>query len=72
MAVNRKATMAKRQREMDQKDRVKMREARQAERQARAEARKAAGLGADPLDELTFDADGRPIVARSEDGMLVP
>lgn len=72
MAVNRKATMAKRQREMDQKDRVKQREARQAERQARAEARKEAGLSTDPLDELQFDAEGRPIVARSEDGMVVP
>jgi hypothetical protein len=72
MAVNRKATMAKRQREMDQKDRVKQREARQAERQARAEERKAAGLSVDPLDELQFDADGRPIVARAEDGMVVP
>lgn len=72
MAVNRKATMAKRQREMDQKDRVKQREARHADRQARADARKAAGLSTDPLDDLQFDADGRPIVVRDEDGMVVP
>ena len=71
MADNRKATMAKRQREMDQKDRVKQREARQAERQARAEARKAAGLNDDPLADLQFDADGRPIVNRDEDGIVI-
>ena len=72
MAVNRKATMAKRQREMDQKDRVKQREVRHAERLARAEARKAAGLGSDPLDDLQFDANGMPVVVRDEDGMVVP
>lgn len=72
MAVNRKATMAKRQREMDQKDRVKQREARHADRLARAEARKAAGLSADPLADLQFDADGMPVVARDEDGMVIP
>jgi hypothetical protein len=71
MAINRKATMAKRQREMDQKDRVKQRETRQAERQARTEARKAAGLSTDPIDDIQFDADGRPIVARTEDGLPV-
>ena len=68
MAVNRKATMLKRQREMDQKDRVKQREVRHAERLAR----KAAGLGTTGLDDLQFDADGRPIVQRDEDGMVVP
>lgn len=71
MADNRKATMAKRQRELAQKDRVQLRAARRSERAARAEARKAAG-GVDPVDEIQFDADGRPIVARSEDGDILP
>jgi len=43
MAVNRKATMAKRALEMEQKDRVKEREARRLERKARAEERAASG-----------------------------
>ena len=71
MAVNRTATMAKRQREMDQKDRVKQREVRAAERQARSEARKAAGLDDNGLGDLQFDVDGRPIVNRDEHGMVV-
>ncbi len=60
--------MSKRQREMDQKDRVKQREVRHAERLAR----KAAGGDTTGLDDLQFDADGRPIVQRDEDGMVVP
>lgn len=44
MSTNRKATMAKRQRELAQKDRVKDREARREERKARAAARAASGL----------------------------
>jgi hypothetical protein len=44
MSTNRKATMAKRARELAQKDRVKDREQRRAERQARSEARAASGI----------------------------
>ncbi len=74
MATNRRATMAKRQREQDQKDRVKEREARLADRQARTVARKAngdldPGTGDPAVDDIRFDEEGRPIVARSEDGM---
>lgn len=72
MSTNRKATMAKRQRELEQKDRAKAKEARAAERQARALDRKTSGAAPiDPIDEIQFDADGRPIVARSEDGMPI-
>jgi hypothetical protein len=42
-SINRKATMAKRARELEQKDRAKEREQRRAERRARAEARAASG-----------------------------
>lgn len=44
MSTSRKATMAKRSREMGQKDRVKEREERRLERKARADERVAAGL----------------------------
>src|SRR5262245_44572896 len=43
MSTNYKSTMSKRQRELDQKDRVKEREARRVERKARAEHRAATG-----------------------------
>jgi hypothetical protein len=61
MAINRKATMAKRQRELEQKDRVKDRESRRAERKARSEARIAAGesgpeMGEPPVVESTDPA----------------
>ncbi len=71
MATNRRATMAKRQRELDQKDRVKEREKRLTERQARTEARKNGTEVGTGIDEITFDEEGRPIVARNEDGMPI-
>ena len=43
MSTNRKATMAKRAREMGQKDGVRDREARRLERKARADERTASG-----------------------------
>jgi hypothetical protein len=43
MSTDRKASMAKRARELQQKDRVKEREARRAERRVRAEERAASG-----------------------------
>lgn len=43
MSSNPRATMMKRQRELDQKDRAKQREARRAERRERAAARAASG-----------------------------
>ncbi len=43
MSTNRKASIAKRQRELDQKDRAKEREQRRDERRVRAEARTASG-----------------------------
>ncbi|MEZ4366514.1 MAG: hypothetical protein R2939_09540 [Kofleriaceae bacterium] len=59
MATNFKATMAKRQREMGQKDRVRDRLERRNERKARAEARAASGqvgpeIG-EPQPSLTDD-----------------
>lgn len=43
MSTHRKATIAKRQREMDQKDRVKERETRRAERRNRIQERASMG-----------------------------
>ena len=43
MSTDRKASIAKRQREMEQKDRAKERELRRTDRRARAEARSATG-----------------------------
>ena len=53
MSTNRKATMAKRARELAQKDRVKDREQRRAERQARSEARAASGIVGPEVDSET-------------------
>ncbi len=62
MSTNRKASIAKRQREMDQKDRVKEREARRAERRARIQERVVAGrVGpeiAPPVVLPEYDAQG--------------
>lgn len=59
MANNVKATMAKRARELGQKDRVRERDERRAERKARAEARAASGqIGpeiGEPQPSLTED-----------------
>jgi hypothetical protein len=58
MSVNRKATMAKRQRELAQKDNVKDREQRRQERKARAEARAASGqVGPEMGEPQRFDDD---------------
>ena len=50
MNNNRKATMAKRARELAQKDGVRDREARRLERKARAEARAASGIVGPEID----------------------
>jgi hypothetical protein len=56
MSTNRKVTMAKRAREMDQKDRAKDRESRRAERRARSEARSASGqVGPEIGQPVSFD-----------------
>jgi len=56
MSTNRKASIAKRQRELDQKDRAKEREQRREERKTRTEARVASGaVGPEisaPIDPL--------------------
>jgi len=46
-----RATMTKRQRELDQKDRVKAREARRADRKARSAERRASGEFGPPMGE---------------------
>jgi uncharacterized membrane protein YgcG len=51
MSTNQRATMSKRQRELDQKDRVKMREARRAERRARSAERAASGQVGPPMGD---------------------
>jgi RNA recognition motif-containing protein len=51
MSGSPRATINKRQRELDQKDRVKAREQRREERRARAEARAAAGEVGPPMGE---------------------
>lgn len=62
MANNFRATAAKRQRELDQKDRAKEREVRRAERRERIQARAAAGqVGApigEPMPSLNDDDPG--------------
>ena len=50
--AQRKATMAKRQREMDQKDRVREREQRRADRKNRLAERVAAGVVGAPIEAL--------------------
>jgi hypothetical protein len=65
MATNRKATMAKRQRELAQKDRVQQRADRRAERRSRAQERAASGaVGSGP-------PIGKPIVL-DENGIPIP
>jgi hypothetical protein len=51
MANNFRATAAKRQRELDQKDRAKEREARRAERRERIQARAASGQVGPPIGD---------------------
>lgn len=70
MSDQRKATMAKRQREMDQKDRVKERESRRNERRLRIQARASLGRSgpeieppAPPVAAASFDEDGPRSVA---------
>jgi hypothetical protein len=71
MSNNHRATMAKRQRELAQKDRVKEREARRLERKARAEARAASGqVGppiADPVELEPFESDDPELAAPPDD-----
>jgi hypothetical protein len=63
MSTNRKASMAKRQRELEQKDRVRDRAQRRAERKTRSEERVASGQVGAPIEALPLDDDGNPIVA---------
>jgi hypothetical protein len=74
---DRRATMAKRQREQDQKDRVREREARRAERRERAAARAASGLVGPEIAEMeppegsaddapAEDFDGPPMDDRAD------
>jgi hypothetical protein len=59
MSTNRKATMAKRARELEQKDRAKERETRRAERKQRAEERTASGqVGPEIGQPVSYDDDG--------------
>jgi hypothetical protein len=51
MANNFRATAAKRQRELDQKDRVRDREARRAERRERIQQRVASGQSGPPMGD---------------------
>ena len=67
MATNRKATMAKRARELAQKDRAKDREQRRADRRARAAERAASGQVGPPIEALTPGEGG---VALDDDDML--
>lgn len=66
MAKNFRATAAKRQRELDQKDRVKDREARRTERRDRIQQRADAGHVGPPMGEpmpsLNDDTGPAPIV----------
>jgi hypothetical protein len=70
MSDQRKATMAKRQREMDQKDRVKERESRRNERRLRIQARASLGRSGPEIEppvappaNPVFDEDGPRSVA---------
>lgn len=64
MSDQRKASMAKRQREMDQKDRVKERESRRNERRLRIQARASLGRSGPEIEPPAapvapaFDEDG--------------
>jgi len=62
MTANRKASIAKRARELAQKDRVKDREQRRAERKVRAEARAASGIVGPEIEEL------QPLIEGGEGG----
>jgi hypothetical protein len=71
MSTNRKASIAKRQRELDQKDRAKEREQRREERKTRSEARTASGVTgpeiAAPIDPLAPLPGEVPGVLSSDD-----
>lgn len=58
--AQRKATMAKRQREMDQKDRVREREQRRADRKNRLAERVAAGVVGAPIEPLEAPPAAEP------------
>ena len=60
MSTNRKASMAKRQRELDQKDRVKDREQRRVERRSRLAERVSAGVVGSPIEADPPVEDMRP------------
>jgi hypothetical protein len=58
MSTNRKATMAKRQRELNQKDRVKERETRRQERRSRIQERVVSGVSGPPIATADLPAAG--------------
>jgi hypothetical protein len=60
MSTNRKASLAKRAREMDQKDRVAERQARRTERQARRAERAANGIVGPEMGEPEVIDGGEP------------
>jgi len=67
-----RATMTKRQRELDQKDRVKMREVRRAERRIRSAERAASGQVGPPMGEALppINSDFSPEDASRLEGRL--
>jgi hypothetical protein len=66
MSTNKKATMAKRQREMEQKDRVKEREQRRFDRRARAQERADSGVVGPGVGEIMHVEDEASPVAQDE------
>jgi len=68
MSTNRKATMAKRQRELNQKDRVKEREQRRQERRGRIQQRVAAGVSGPPIAEAEPSSMSAPAPILGVDG----
>ena len=64
MSANRKASITKRARELAQKDRVKDREQRRAERKVRAQERAASGIVGPEIDTsppADLDGDGSDV-----------
>lgn len=72
MANNYRATAAKRQRELDQKDRVKEREARRADRRDRIEQRAATGQVGPPIGEPLPSLNDDPAPAPEGSGGQPP
>jgi hypothetical protein len=62
MSTNRKATMAKRQRELNQKDRVKEREQRRQERRSRIQERVVSGVSGPPIASADLPPARGPVL----------